>query len=128
MIELYESNIPMFVPTVRLLLETGLMNDVSIFPLYGPLEEMERIDIPHPESPHRFSPNSLKQDDKEYWLQYAYFNTKENVIYWDSPADLFTKLKTIDLQVVSDKMKVENERHRATQLENWKIVLAMLGE
>jgi len=27
---------------------------------------------------------------------------------------------------VSDRMKVENERHRATQLENWKIVLSML--
>jgi hypothetical protein len=128
MIELYESNIPMFVPTKRLLLETGLMNDVSVYPLYGPLEEMKRIDTPHPDSPHRFSPNSLQQEDKEYWLQYAYFNTKENIIYWDSPADLFAKLKSTNLQAVSDCMKIENDRHRATQLENWKIVLAMLGK
>ena len=128
MIELYEANIPMFVPTIRLLLETGLMNDMSIYPLYGPMEEMTRIDTPHPESPHRFSPNSVKDEDKAYWLQYAYFNTRENVIYWDSPEDLFKKLTTTDLQAVSDRMKIENEKHRARQLENWKIVLAMLDK
>jgi hypothetical protein len=126
MIEMYELNIPIFVPSKQLIESTNILNDVSIYPLYGSYEEMKRIDIPHKNSPHKYSPNSTNYEDKMYWLDFTYFNTKENVIYWDNPLDLFTKLTTIDLQEVSNKMKLENERHRVTTLEKWKNFLDAL--
>ena len=126
MIEMYELNIPIFVPSKQLIESTNILNDVSIYPLYGSYEEMKRIDMPHKNSPHKYSPNSTNYEDKMYWLDFTYFNTKENVIYWDNPLDLFTKLTTINLQEVSDKMKLENERHRTATLEKWKTFLDAL--
>ena len=123
MIEIYEMNIPMFVPSKKLLIETGIMNDISLFPCYSLYEEMIEIDIPHTNSPHKYSPNSMKNEDRLYWLDFTYFNTKENVIFWDNPTDLFNKLISTNLQQVSDKMKIENMKHREKQLNNWKNLL-----
>jgi len=123
MIEIYEMNIPMFVPSKKLLIETGIMNDISLFPCYSSYEEMIEIDIPHTNSPHKYSPNSMKNEDRLYWLDFTYFNTKENVIFWDNPTDLFNKLISTNLQEVSDKMKIENMKHREKQLNNWKNLL-----
>jgi len=120
MIEMYEMNIPMFVPSKELLLETGIMNDVSVFPCYGSYEDMKSIDVP---SCTR-SPNSTDIEDKNYWLDFAYFNTKQNIIVWDSPEDLFQKLCSTNLNEVSSKMKEENRQHREKQLHNWKTLLA----
>lgn len=123
MIEMYEMNIPMFVPSKKLLIETGIMNDISLFPSYGSLEEMKNIDIPHSNSPHKYSPNSINIEDKLYWLDFTYFNTKENIIFWDSPTDLFNKLISTDLHEISNKMKIENNKHREKQLNNWRNLL-----
>ena len=113
----------MFVPSKRLLLETGIMNDVSIYPCYGSYDDMKNMDIPHSNSPHKFSPNSINKEDLNYWLDFTYFNTKENVIYWDSPEDLFSKLNSTNFDEVSEKMRTENELHRTKQLNNWKNLL-----
>jgi len=128
MIEIYEMNIPMFVPSKRLLIETGIMNDISLFPCYSSYEEMINIDIPHNESPHKYSPNSMKNEDRLYWLDFTYFNTKENVIYWDNPVDLFNKLISTNLQEVSNRMKTENIKHREKQLNNWKNLLESFND
>lgn len=122
MIEMYELNIPMFVPSKKLLLSTNLMKDVSLYPCYTSEYEMIELDKPHINTPHKFSPNSYKYEDREYWLQFAYFYNKKNIIYWDSPIDLFYKLNTINLQEVSYNMKIENLVHKETQLNNWKIL------
>jgi hypothetical protein len=123
MIEMYEMNIPMFVPSKRLLLETGIMNDVGVAPCYGSYADMKRIDIPHTNSPHKFSPNSTNKEDINYWLDFAYFNTKENVIFWESPEDLFRKLSSTNFDDVSLRMKHENRIHREKQLNNWRNLL-----
>lgn len=128
MIELYELNIPMFVPSKGLLISTGLMNDVSLFPCYGTMEEMAKIGASHDNSPHIHNPNSVDSTDKMYWLDFAYFSTKENIIVWDSPSDLFQKLNTTDFQEVSNKMKKENIIHLEQQLDNWKNLLTSLSQ
>ena len=120
MIEMYELNIPMFVPSKKLLLSTNLMKDVSIYPYYSTETEMIELDKPHPNTPHKFSPNSYKYEDREYWINFAYFYNKENIIYWDNPKDLFYKLSNTNLQEVSNNMKIENLKHKETQLNNWK--------
>uniref|UniRef100_A0A6C0AJ98 Glycosyltransferase n=1 Tax=viral metagenome TaxID=1070528 RepID=A0A6C0AJ98_9ZZZZ len=128
MIEMYELNIPMFVPSPSILTEmTGpkqLMNDVLLYPCYMDEREMMKRDIPHPSSPHAYSPNSYRKEDIKYWFQFTYFNTRKNVIYWNSPKDLFNKLRTTNLSEVSERMRIENEEHRAKQLDAWKICLS----
>lgn len=126
MIELYELNIPMFVPSDELLISNELMNDVSLYPFYCTESYMNALDIPHINSPHKFSPNSYNIKDKKYWLQYSYFKQKKNIIYWNSPEDLFVKLSTLNLQEISERMKLENEIHKLKQLDNWKNIINQL--
>jgi len=123
MIEIYELNIPMFVPSKKLILRTNLMNDVSLFPCYCSAEEMKNFDKPHDDSPHNFSPNSYNPDDRDYWLSYSYFYNKKNIIIWDTIPELFYKLTNTNFQEVSNKMKIENEEFRNEQINNWKNLL-----
>ena len=124
MVEMYELNIPMFVPSPKALVEMGLMNDVSLYPCYFSEEHMRHVDIPSKFSQHNYSPNSYRREDKLYWLNFAYFMQKENVIFWDDIKDLFEKLKNTDMENVSYSMREENARHRHTQLRNWKKLFA----
>lgn len=123
MVEMYELNIPMFVPSKKLLLRTNLMNDCSLFPCYCSMEEMQHFDTPHVDSPHKFSPNSYNPSDREYWLSYSYFYNKKNVIFWDTIPELFYKLINTNFQEVSYKMRIENEQFRIEQMDNWKKLL-----
>jgi hypothetical protein len=126
MIEMYELNIPMFVPSKKLILRTNLMHDVSLFPCYCYMEEMQNYDKPHIDSPHKFSPNSYNHVDRDYWLSYSYFYNKKHIIVWDTIPDLFYKLMNTNFQEISDKMKIENEEFRNEQMNNWKNLLKIL--
>jgi len=126
MIEMYELNIPMFVPSKEFIIRTNLMKDVSLFPYYCSMEEMQNSDKPHIQSPHKFSPNSYNDTDRDYWLSYSYFYDKKNVIIWNTIPELFYKLMNTNFQEVSDKMRIENEEFRNTQMNNWKFFLDKL--
>jgi hypothetical protein len=99
------------------------MKDVSLFPYYCSIEEMHYSDIPDKDSPHKFSPNSYNPLDKDYWLNYTYFNNKKNVIFWDNISDLFNKLINTNFEEVRNKMIIENEEFRNEQINNWKNLL-----
>jgi hypothetical protein len=124
MVEMYELNIPMFVPSPKYLVEMDLTNDVSLSPCYFSEEHMRQVDIPSKFSKHNYSPNSYRREDKLYWLNFAYFMQKENVIFWNDIKDLFEKLNNTDMENVSYSMRKENARHRHTQLRNWKKLFA----
>lgn len=121
--EIYELNIPMFVPSKELLLKSELLNDVSLYPFYLTYEEMSNVDIPSENSPHIFSPNSYIKDHKNYWLDFSYFFDKKHIIFWDSPSDLFEKLLKSNLNSISENMRLENEYNRGKELNNWKKIL-----
>lgn len=75
--------------------------------LFGPSEQfMNIVDSPHELSPHKFSPNSYNKEDKQYWLQFSFFKQKKNIIFWDSPEDLFEKIINTNFNEVSNKMKM----------------------
>lgn len=128
MVEMYELNIPMFVPSKNILLDKNstLMNDTKLYPCYHSEQKMKEFDIPHVNSPHLLSPNSYEEKDSDYWFNYTYFYTRENVILWDNPKDLFEKLISTNFKNVSDKMKNENKKYREIQLNNWKTLLQKL--
>ena len=123
MIELYELNIPMFVPCKELLLKLNLMNDVKLSPCYMTECDMKKYDEPHVNSPHKFSPNSYDNDATSYWIDFSYFYTKKNVILWDGISDLFEKLSKTNLEMVSHLMDEENNAHRELQKNNWASLL-----
>jgi hypothetical protein len=123
MIELYELNIPMFVPSKQLLLLTNLIKDCCLYPYYSSESEMKYMDIPNKESVHKYSPNSYNIEDRSYWLEYSYFYQKKNIIVWEDPLDLFNKLITTNLHEVSNKMKEETAEYQKLQLQNWKSML-----
>lgn len=126
MVELYELNIPMFVPSLKLLIETGIMKDVKLFPIYMTEQDTKKIDRPHEDYAFLPSPNSYDIKASEYWLKFSYFFTKQNVIFWDTPVDLFQKLTTTDLSSVSNRMNIETKNFREKQLCNWSTMLANL--
>ena len=119
MVEMYELNIPMFVPSKKFIIEYNLMQDVCLFPYYCSNDEMLNVDIPNINSPHKYSPNSYNREDRDYWLNYSYFYNKKNVIIWDSIYDLFIKLINTNFQEVSYNMSVENDEFRNKQINNW---------
>ena len=123
MIEIYESNIPFFVPSIDILIQNKAMTDRVMFPIYCTENEMSKIDVPHKNSPHKYSPNSYNIDDEKYWLQFCYFYQQKNVIIWTSPEDLIKKLYTLNLKKISNKMYAENMQNRKIQLQNWMDIL-----
>lgn len=126
MIECYEMNIPMFVPSPRLLLSGQLLDDVSLYPFYATKRQMRKADTPHPNSPHAHSPNSYEYVDREYWLQFHYCFQKRNIITWDSPEDLLYKIRHTNLAQVSQRMREENAQADAEHLQAWSKLIASL--
>jgi hypothetical protein len=126
MVELYELGIPMFVPSQRLVVEHSLMNDAALHPFYASYEKMRELDIPDPDSPHTYSPNSYNKGDMMYWQQFTFFNTRKHIIHWDSIEELMHKLNTTDFKAVSAAMMEETQRFRQEQLDNWRDMLNSL--
>lgn len=127
MIELYELNIPFFVPAVELLVEHKLVHDRALAPVYTSFENCKNLEPVSDKYKHPYDPNSLNDDDVRYWLKLSYFYQKENVIVWESPEDLFEKLHAVNVLELSQKMQEENARNRKVQLDNWRKLLEEQG-
>ena len=111
--ELYEMNIPLFVPSVEVMLKNRMPGEVIRHHYRG---------TPHPQStlPQSLHDNGLAM---ARWLRFCYFYQKENAIVWDSPDDLFRKLSEYDLADISEKMYRENKASRKESLRRWGEVL-----
>lgn len=113
MAELYEMNMPLFVPSAELLIEHRMPREVLAHRHTG---------APHPASclPHSFHDNARAM---AHWMRFCYFYQVENAVVWDSPDDLFRKLTEYDLPAISEKMYLENQARRAESLRRWARVL-----
>ncbi|MDD9858043.1 MAG: hypothetical protein OXU96_08375 [Gammaproteobacteria bacterium] len=117
MAELYEMNMPFFVPSVELLLKHRMPQEVMAHRHFG---------APHPDSrvPYSFHDS---QRAMAHWLRFCYFYQVENAVVWDSPDDLFRKLAEYDLPGISEKMYLENKARREESLRRWAGVLNPIG-
>ena len=113
MVELYEMNIPLFVPSVDVMIKHGMPSEVMRHRYAG---------APQPQSglPRSFHDS---ESAMAHWLRFCYFYQVENAIVWDSPDDLFRKLSEYDLAGVSEKMYLENKARREESLRRWAGVL-----
>ena len=119
MVELYQMNIPFFVPADELLVDR--MGDVRLCPLYQKQEAVDELERNHPVSAtgYDFSPNDSSPDAQRAWLKHMYFNHVEHAQRWSTPEDLFSKLYKADLAALHGRMKVENHRLFVAQAREW---------
>ena len=113
MAELYEMNVPFFVPSADFLIRHGMPQEIVNHRCQAP---------PHPRSPHPCSFHDGEQA-MAYWLRFCYFYQLENAVVWDSEADLFQKLNDCDFSEISEKMYAENRARRRESLRRWDEVL-----
>lgn len=119
MVELYQLNIPFFVPDDSLLV--GIMNDVRLYPIYHSKEVVDRLEIEYPvmSSGYPYSPNDESVEAQLYWMKYMFFNQVRHAQHWVSPDDLFQKLYLNDLRKIHDDMQDENTQLFSEQLKVW---------
>jgi hypothetical protein len=123
MVELYELNLPTFVPSPRLLVEHALVDDRVLFPMYGSEEAFLRQYRPQRSDAYASSPNSYEPRACFEWFRYCYFFQKEQVIRWDSVDELVAKVESTDLAAVRERMHAENLRERQRSLQAWRSVI-----
>lgn len=119
MVELYQMNIPFFVPHDSLLVNA--MGDVRLHPLYQKKEHVVRLERQYPVnlSSYPYSPNDESPDAQRYWLQFMFFNQVKHAQHWTDPEDLFRKLYLNDLCKLHDDMQAENSQLFEEQIKIW---------
>ena len=119
MVELYQMNLPFFVPADELLVDR--MGDVRLCPLYHKREAVDELERHHPAEAtgYAYSPNDESPEAQRAWLKHMYFNQVENAQRWSTPEELFDKLYLTDLVTLHARMRAENRRLLAVQAEAW---------
>ena len=92
--ELSRLGVPLLIPTDELMLDLSLLNDVTLFPLYGTKEEIYEFELPCTlENP---GPNCDCFTCRKFWLQFAFWKQLPNVIYWNSISELKLLVEELD--------------------------------
>ncbi len=122
MLELYELNIPFFVPAPKLLIREGFLSDRALVPIYCDRKQYAEI-LGDRDSDTSYSPNSYEANAQLYWLQFCFFYQTRNAIVWESPEDLLEKIASTNFDEVRAKMYRENKERREAGLQKWREIL-----
>ena len=127
MVELYQLNLPFFVPADEMLVDQ--MDDVRLYPLSQTREATASLDAAFPlaETPYPFSPNDDSRAAQLYWLKFMYFNQVRHAQHFEGPNDFFEKLYGVSLKALHDAMLIENHHLFADQLSAWRTFMAQTG-
>ena len=113
-IDFYIAKIPLFVPSSKLW--KGITDrSIRSAPYCGDVPDIE----PDISTLNTFSPNAEDDDAYQYWVKYADFYQWPHVTVFESFEELIEKLNTLDLQKISDEMKLFNYLREADLLSNW---------
>ena len=122
--ELYDLNIPYFVPSVDFIIKHQLLYDRALPKLWCSIEEYEQMedDFNSPDSPNSYNETALRK-----WIPFSSFYQKQNAIIFDDFADLMKKVQDLDQygNELRQKMFDENSRHRDEILKQWRTVLSL---
>ena len=123
--ELYATAIPIFVPSPLYLRQhAGLGPDRSpASKLYcNKGAHMWSLVPKHPSVAHSYNPSAQFEHSQEaemYWLQFSDFYTYPHVHFFDTIAEVTTKLKQLDLKSIHEAMKLETEVTKMDMRSNW---------
>lgn len=123
MVELYQMNIPFFVPKDELLVDQ--MGDVRLHPIYQPKDAINALEARRPvvSMDYPYSPNDPAPEAQRHWLQYMYFNQVVHAQRWSAADELFRLLYEQDLPALHGKMRAENTTLVRIQLAQWQRLL-----
>ena len=115
--DFYISNIPLFVPSIDLLVKWKNLNDRIIQHYYRKYDAF--IIKPNERSYHNYDPNSDSDEDMKYWIQFSDYYQWPFITVFNSWDDLIQKLNKINLNELSGKIKEYNKLKQADLLNNW---------
>lgn len=125
--EQYSYNIPLFVPTKRLLLQIYKNRTYNVLKETSWNNYFSQISQSVIECNHEFDPNDyLNYDAVEYWLDYADFYDLEwmpYITYFDSFSELEDIVNNVDTNEISNKMRNFNTIRRKKVYEMWQTEL-----
>ena len=123
-VELYSLSIPLFVPSMRMLLtkrpvsvDRTLAGDA-----YCQNGALDSVMGAHPDSNHPYSPSvegGVDAEAEAYWLQFSDVFQFPHVVYFEDFADLGKKLEQTDLVNIHKLMVKENAKRKELLLQNW---------
>ena len=123
-IELYALNMPIFIPSVRLIIKHNIMHDRTVYDWCSKTvyrKMCDDIDAPD-------SPNSLHLEALHLWIGRSFMHRRKGCIVFDGADDLFAKLGQLatDREVITQKMKEENRYLDEEALKAWRKALETL--
>jgi len=110
-IEYYRLNLPIFVPSQKLLLDWDNSFGICAERIYG-----------HPPTVSNMLPNPNIPKNLKYWIHFLDYYVFPHVQYFDDMDDLVDKLKSVNLSEVSSNMKIYNNLERKHILFSWKSI------
>ena len=120
--ELYDLNIPFFVPSVDFMIKHQIISDRALPKLWCSVERYKQMedDFDHPDSPNSYNETALRK-----WIPFSSFYQKQNAIIFNDFADLMEKVRNLDQygNELRQKMFDENSRRRDEILKQWRTVL-----
>jgi hypothetical protein len=119
--ELYRIGIPIFVPSLELLVRWELQRHVMSERVYWRHAPSPLLRAPTP------NPNSL-QDPRalEHWIKLSDPYVYPHVQYFDSAEDLASKLATTDMRAVSERMRRHSAEMQPVMRQKWRALLRKL--
>ena len=122
-VEIYNLNIPILVPSIELLIQYKICNDVCVFPTYCSETEYKLLNYKNNKTEYDFSPNSYNNDDLRFWLKFIYVYNKKNIIVFNSKEYLINKIYTVNFDDIRNEMIKENEIESLNSLNEWKNII-----
>ena len=126
--EHYQMNVPMFFPSVQLLVNWHLQHRVLKKLTLNAARKLHGLSTK--KSPIRAVGNSTdpnkewSRESLEQWLKLADFYQWPHVVYYTSVSDLATKLVTTDLQATSLGMQTYSDKQKTLLKNTWVTLLA----
>jgi hypothetical protein len=128
--EYFSMNIPMFVPTLELLVKWQtqhlIMDELSWNCVLSSCNETSIISA-HPRSPHELDPNDvLNPVALRYWLKFADFYQWPGIVYFQDWEDLVEKALNTDLVEISAIMREYKRDETQRTLKMWQSIMRPL--
>ncbi|UJR35113.1 hypothetical protein I4U23_027884 [Adineta vaga] len=127
--ELYALGIPMFVPSIKFLVELKLIYDRTLIDIHYCGSYLNFSDMPkqHPNSHHPYSPEDIiSNEGMSYWLQFADYYQLPYIQTFSSWEELIDKLTGTNFVQINQQMFEENVKRKAKLIENWQNIIRQI--